>query len=129
MRSIPGEDGSSSSIRYTNVFSHVELDLAMDWLPTAVIFEIQAHAVTRIMRILNFFAPNFGSHCRSSLEFDIHRANHGVQFVSVGAPATSVSRHQELLQISHQQANAPPVVRQTPRCSCGSALDPRFWVG
>ena len=55
------ENGPSSPIRYTNVFSHVELDLHMDWLPIIVIFEVQAHAVIRIMRILNFFVPNSGS--------------------------------------------------------------------
>ena len=55
------ENGPSSPIRYTNVFSHVELDLHMDWLPIIVIFEVQVHAVIRIMRILNFFVPNSGS--------------------------------------------------------------------
>ena len=50
----------------TNVFSHVELDLpSVDWLSTVVVFEIQALVVTQTMRILNFFALNFGSPFRT----------------------------------------------------------------
>ena len=45
LRSIPGEDGSSSPIHYTNVFSHAELDLPIDWIPVIVDFEIQALAI------------------------------------------------------------------------------------
>ena len=33
LRSIPGEDGSSSPIHYTSVFFHSELDLPIEWLP------------------------------------------------------------------------------------------------
>ena len=40
---FPDENGPSSPIRYTSVFSHVELDLPKDWL---------ALVVTRVMRIL-----------------------------------------------------------------------------
>ena len=71
LRGIPGEDGSSSPTLYTSVLSHAELDLPIDWLPTTVVFEIQAHAVTRIMCILKFFTPNFGSPCctQSSIFF------------------------------------------------------------
>ena len=61
------QDGPSSPIRYTNVFSHAELDLHIEWLPTSVILEVQAHAVTRTMRILNFFVPNSGSPCCTQL--------------------------------------------------------------
>ena len=63
LHSILDEDGPSSPICYTNVFSHAELALPIDWLPIIVIFEVQAHAVTLIIRILNFFVPNFGSPC------------------------------------------------------------------
>ena len=35
----------------------------MAGFPIIVVFEIQAHAVTRMMRILNFFASHFGSPC------------------------------------------------------------------
>ena len=61
LRSIPGEDGSSSPIRYTSVFSHAELDLPIDWLPVVVVFEIQALVATQSMHILNFFALSSGS--------------------------------------------------------------------
>ena len=50
-------------ICYTNVFSLVELGLPIDWLSIIVFFEIQALFVTRIMRVLNFFASNSGSPC------------------------------------------------------------------
>ena len=63
LRSIPGEDGSSSPIHYASVFSDADVDLPDGWLPIFVVFEIQAHAMARIMRILNFFAPNFGCPC------------------------------------------------------------------
>ena len=63
LRSIPGNDGSPSPTRYTNVFSHVELDLSIDSLPIIVVFEIQALVATQSMQILNFFTPNFGSSC------------------------------------------------------------------
>ena len=71
LRSIPGEDGSSSPIHDTSVFSDAGLYLPNDWLSMIVVFEIQAHAVTRIVNILNFFAPNFGSPCctQSSIIF------------------------------------------------------------
>ena len=46
MRSIPGEDGSSSPIDYTSVFSHAELDL--------VVLEIPALFATQSTHILNF---------------------------------------------------------------------------
>ena len=52
----------------------------IDWLSTNVVFEIQAHAVTRIMRILNFFAPKFGSPCctqsrKNFSELNFHQEN------------------------------------------------------
>ena len=65
LRSIPGEDDSSSPIIHKNVFSVAEIDLSFEWLSITVVFEIQALVVTRIMRILNFFVPNFGSPCRT----------------------------------------------------------------
>ena len=55
------EDGHSSPICYTIVFSLVELDLPIDWLSIIVFYEVQAHAVTQSMRILNFIASNSGS--------------------------------------------------------------------
>ena len=58
LRSIPGEDGFSSPIHYTSVFSHAELDLPIDWLPVIVVFEIQALVATQSTHILNFFALN-----------------------------------------------------------------------
>ena len=61
LRSIPGEDSSSSPIHYTNVFSHAELDLPFDWLPVIVVFEIQALVATQPVHILNFFARSSGS--------------------------------------------------------------------
>ena len=45
----------------TQMYSLAELDLSFEYLPRTVVFEIQAHAATRIMRILNFFVPNSGS--------------------------------------------------------------------
>ena len=33
-----------------------------DWLPANVVFEVQAHAVTQSMRILNFIASNSGAY-------------------------------------------------------------------
>ena len=59
LRSIPGEDGSSSPIRYTNVFSHAELDLPIDWPPITAVFETSGLVVTQPMHILSFFAPKF----------------------------------------------------------------------
>ena len=63
LHSIPDEDGSSSPIRYTSVFSHVEPDLRIDLLPIIV--------VTQLMRLLNFFALSSGSPCctQSSINF------------------------------------------------------------
>ena len=71
LRSILDEDGSSSPIRYTNVFSHVELDLPIDCLPIIAVFEIQTHVVNQIIRLLKFFALNSGSPCctQSSIIF------------------------------------------------------------
>ena len=46
LRTIPDEDDSSSSIRYTSVFSHAELDLSIEYLPIIVVFEIQALVAT-----------------------------------------------------------------------------------
>ena len=63
LRSIPGEDGSSSPTHHTSVFSRVELDLPIDWLPVIVVFEIQALVATQSTHILNFFAPSSGSLC------------------------------------------------------------------
>ena len=65
LRSTPGEDGSSSPIHYTNVLSHAELDLSIDWLPAIVVFEIQALVATQSMHILNFFGLTSGSPCRA----------------------------------------------------------------
>ena len=78
LHSILDEDSSSSPIRYTGVFSHVELDLSIDWPLIIVVSEIQAHVVTQVMRILNFFVPNSGSPCcfQSSLfssELNFHQ--------------------------------------------------------
>ena len=56
LRSFPGEEGSSSPIQYTNVFSHAELDLPIDWFPVIVVFEIQALVATQSTHIVNFFA-------------------------------------------------------------------------
>ena len=44
------------------MYSRVELELPIDWLPRIVIFEVQAHAVTRIMCILNFFVQILDLH-------------------------------------------------------------------
>ena len=54
LRSIPGEDGSSSPIHCTHVFSHTEQDLPIDWLPVLVVFEVQALVATQSLQILNF---------------------------------------------------------------------------
>ena len=58
--------------------SHVELDLPIDWLSMIVVFAILAHVVARIVRILNFFVPNFGSPCctRSSIIFVLGDLDH-----------------------------------------------------
>ena len=56
MRSIPSEDGSSSPIHHTSVFSHAELDLPIDWLTVVVVFEIQALVAIQSTHVLNFFA-------------------------------------------------------------------------
>ena len=69
LRSIPGEDDSSSPIHFTSVFSHGELDLPIDWPPMIGVFEIQALAVTQLIHIMNFFAPNFGSPCCTQSRF------------------------------------------------------------
>ena len=39
LRSIPDEGGSSSPIHFTNVFSHAEHDLSIDWFPVIVVLE------------------------------------------------------------------------------------------
>ena len=65
LRCIPGEDGSSSPIHYTSVFSDVELDLPIDWFPIIVVFEIQTLVATQSTHTLNFFA------LRSSLKFPL----------------------------------------------------------
>ena len=65
LRSILGEDGSSSPIHYTSVFSHAELNLPIDCLPIIVVFEIQTPVATQSMHILNFFARSSGSRCRT----------------------------------------------------------------
>ena len=57
------EDGPWTPICSTSVCSFVELDLPIGWLSRSVVFGTQAHAVTRIMRVLNFFVPNSGSPC------------------------------------------------------------------
>ena len=48
-----GDDDSSSPVRYTDVFSHVELNLTVDWLSIIVVFEFQAHVATLLMHVLN----------------------------------------------------------------------------
>ena len=70
LRSIPGEDDSSSSIRHTNILFHVELHLSIEYLPTIVVLEIPAHAVTRIIRVLNFFVPKFWISMLYSVEYN-----------------------------------------------------------
>ena len=71
LHSFLDEYGPSSPIHYTNVFFHAELDLSIGLPPITAVFEIQAHAVTRIIRLLNFFAPILGSPCyaQSSIIF------------------------------------------------------------
>ena len=51
---IPGEDGSSSPIHCTSVFSHAELGLPTDWLSVSVVFKIQDLVATQSTYILNF---------------------------------------------------------------------------
>ena len=58
LRSFLHEKSSSIRIGHTNLFSPVEPDLPTDWLDATVIFEIQAHAVTQLMHVLNFSVPN-----------------------------------------------------------------------
>ena len=65
LRSILGEDGSSSPIHSISVCSHAELDLPIDELPVIVVSQIQALVATRLINVLNFFAPNSGSPCRT----------------------------------------------------------------
>ena len=72
LRSVLGEDDSSSSIRYTKIFFHVELDLSIEYLPPNVVFENQAHAVTRTIRILNFFISKFGHVVLSRVSFSLN---------------------------------------------------------
>ena len=93
--------GSSSPIHYTSVFSDVELDLPIDWLPIIVVFEIQAHAVTRKLRILNFFVPNSGSPCctQSSIiftELNFHQ-EHPVELFVQGVSRRSRSSEEKSL--------------------------------
>ena len=46
----------------TQMFSLAELDLASEYLPRTAVFEIPlVIAVTRIIRIMDFFVPNSGS--------------------------------------------------------------------
>ena len=45
----------------TSVREHIKLDLSHEYLPTIVVFDIQALVAGRIMHILNFFLPNSGS--------------------------------------------------------------------
>ena len=54
----------------TNVFSHAELDLSIEYLPIIVAFEIQALVATRIMSILNFFVPKFWISMSYSVEYN-----------------------------------------------------------
>ena len=70
LRSNPGEDDSSSSIRYTNIFFHVELNLSIECLPLIVVFEILAHGVNQKLRILNFFVPKFWISMSYSVEYN-----------------------------------------------------------
>ena len=56
LHSFLDEDGHSSPIRHTNVFSHVER--ALIGLQKIVVFEIQALVATQSTHILNFFASN-----------------------------------------------------------------------
>ena len=70
LRSIPGEDDSSSSIRHTNILFHVELHLSIEYLPTIVVLEIPAHAVTRIIRVLNFIVPKCWISVLYSVEYN-----------------------------------------------------------
>ena len=62
----------------------VELDLSVHWLSIIVVFEIQALAVTRIMRILNFFALNFGSPCRLQSSIIFSDQEQSVEFFVPG---------------------------------------------
>ena len=62
LRSIPGEDGSSSPVHYTSVFSLAELGLPIDWPSILEVFEIQAPVVTRLMHILVFSLKIFDLH-------------------------------------------------------------------
>ena len=71
LRSIPDEDGSSSPLRYTSVFSHAELDLSIEYLPIIVVFEIQALVATQVMHILNFFVPKFWISVSYSVEYNV----------------------------------------------------------
>ena len=52
-------------------FSHVELDLPIDWPLIIVVSEIQADVVTQLIRILNFSVPYSGSpyYTQSSIIF------------------------------------------------------------
>ena len=71
----------------SSVFSHAELDRPIDWLPVTVVFEIEAHAVTRMMRILSFFAPNFGSPCCTQSSIIFSELNfHQEQLVELFVP-------------------------------------------
>ena len=87
LRSIPGEDGFSSPIHYTSVFSHAELDLPIDWLRTIVVFEIQALVATQSTHILNFFALNSESPGRTQSNFNFSELNfHQEQLVELFVP-------------------------------------------
>ena len=54
LRIIPDEDDFSPPTRCTTVFSHVALDLPIDWSSITVVSEIQALLVTQIIHIVNF---------------------------------------------------------------------------
>ena len=64
-------DDSFAPTRHTHLFFLVEPDLPIDLLDATVIFGIQAHVVTQLMHILNFFVPNLWSpwHIQSNTIF------------------------------------------------------------
>ena len=87
LRSIPGEDGSSSPIHYTSVFSHAELDLSIDWLPVILVIELQALVSAQSMHILNFFALSSGSPCHTQSSIIFSGLNfHQEQLVELFVP-------------------------------------------
>ena len=81
------EDGSSSPIHFTSVFSHAELDLPIDWLPVIVVFEIQALVASPSTHILNFFALSSGSPGRTQSNIIFSELNfHQEQLVELFVP-------------------------------------------